>query len=593
MSELIEARREQAIREYECMKHLKLFTDDEIQSIKNKRHYHEYKIERRTKHLADFINYIAYETNLFHLLLKRRQKLHIRAEWVSLEKSIHNRVRVLYRRAMARFASEYRVWIHFLQYCKMRRFFNDGSRVLDQMLGYHGDKPKAWLCAIDWEYRQAQNMARAKHFTLRGLQRHPESRDLCLSFISIQMSEGKKIVEKAESEGKDAVKQNNPELSKALQMAHVVYKNFEHKDVQFFKELLSELKQFCPLSNALAREAVNEMRETLADKEEMWNLLAKLLLEGDAFVSEVETKSGERLGKCLEIYQEALDRLPTKKMHSYCIDTMLEINSVEEPAGDQKAKRKALAGAFKRALVAELLEEDKLLQYLKLLLHNVNPKDELVMSVIDKGLEQYPGSVDIWSSYLRYQTYKAVEIDEMERTFCKALKTLPDGVSRLPLWKLLFQYYNSRPALHGKLSQLFQRAIEQEPEISHHFQPLYLDYLMSVSGENVAKVRGEYQRLVKQYTTSLELHTKMVSVEASATPPDVNEWRKCYENMTLIFGKQDPSIWLQYVQFERDHGKAQHMQSLYERAKASLDEESFATFMPEYEIIRNPYLVRY
>ncbi|XP_050077381.1 U3 small nucleolar RNA-associated protein 6 homolog [Anopheles maculipalpis] len=593
MSELIELRREQAIREYECMKHLKLFTDEEIQSIKNKRHYHDYKIERRTKSLADFINYIAYECNLFQLLLQRRRRLRIRAEWVSLEKSIHNRVRVLYKRAMHRFASDYRVWIHFLRYCKTRRFFTEGSAVLDQMLGYHGDKPKAWLCAIDWEYLQAKNMTRAKHYTLRGLQRHPECRELCVNFITIQLAEAKRIGKKSEKEEKNVPVGDDAELEKALKTAHLVYKNFEHKDMAFYEELLKVFKKYVPVSNELAKEAIAEMRNILADKEEMWHLLANLMLEGSEFVTEGAIKSSEALEKCLEIYEEALDRLPTKKMHSFCIDAMLELNSTQdETVGVQKSKRKALANAFKRALVADLLEEKKLLQYLKLLLHNNNPKEELIMSVIGKGLEQYPASVKIWQSYMRYlMVHKDVEEDELEAVFRKGVSSLPEKSNRLPLWEMLFHYYSNRPDLPGKLEQLFRRAIDQGPEISHHYQPLFLDYIMSKS--SIAKARSEYQRLVKNYTTTLELHQKMANLEATQTPPDVNEWRQCHENATQFYGKTDPTVWLQYAQFERDHGKPQHMQSLYERAKAALDEESFATFMAEYELIRNPYIVRY
>uniref|UniRef100_A0A182MQH5 U3 small nucleolar RNA-associated protein 6 homolog n=1 Tax=Anopheles culicifacies TaxID=139723 RepID=A0A182MQH5_9DIPT len=594
MTELIELRREQTIREYECMKHLKLFTDEEIQSIKNKRHYHEYKIERRTKNLADFINYIAYECNMFQLLVQRRRKLRIHAEWVSLEKSIHNRVRVLYKRAMARFPSEYRVWTHFLQYCKIRRFFTEGSRVLDQMLGFHGDKPKAWLCAIDWEYRHAQNMGRAKHFTLRGLQRHPECGALCIHFIAIQLAEGQKIVKKLTKDEKSV--EDNPELVKTLQTVQLVYRNFEHKDMTFFVELLGKLKKYSPLSNELAKEAVTEMRTILADKEEMWNLLANLVLEGNESVTEEATNVAERLAKCLEIYKEALERLPTKKMHSLCIDTMLQLNSIEEPAEDQRDKRKALANAFKSALAADRLEEEKLLQYLKLLLHNNNPKEDLIMSVINKGLEQYPECVDIWWSYMRYlMVHKDVEVDELESVFGKAINSLPEKAERLPLWKILFQYYNNRPDLPGKMEQLFQRAINQEPEISNHYQPLFLEYIMQTSKgtNNIAKVRSEYQRLVKNYTTTLELHRKMASIESTQIPPNASEWRKCHENAAQFYGKNDPTVWLQYVQFERDHGKPQLMQSLYNRAKAVLDGESFATFLTEYELVRNPYIVRY
>uniref|UniRef100_A0A182NET1 U3 small nucleolar RNA-associated protein 6 homolog n=1 Tax=Anopheles dirus TaxID=7168 RepID=A0A182NET1_9DIPT len=592
MTELIEIRREQAIREYECMKHLKLFTDNEIRDIKSKRNHHDYKVERRTKHLADFINYITYECNLFQLLLQRRKKLNVHAEWVSLEKSIHQRIRVLYRRAMTRFASDYRIWTHFLQYCNMRRFFIEGSRILDQMLGYHGDKTKAWLCAIQWEHQQAQNMTRAKHFTLRGLQRHPESRELCLCFIGIQLEEAERIVRESSKTVKQLLEADHTELCKALKTVHVVYQSFEHKNMAFYAELLLKLKNYRPLVGELAKEAIANMRETLTDKEEMWDLLANLLLEGDEFVQERVTKFTDRLEKCTETYREAVEQLPTKKMHSLCIETMLKINAADDvPEGDAKAMRKALATAYKRALIADMLEEDKLLQYLKLLLHNNNPKDELVMNIINKGLEQYPSSVEVWSVYLRYLIRKQVSVDEVEGTFRLATDTLPDSVSRLPLWEILSQHYNDRSELSGKCEQFFHRAIDQEPKISHHFQTLYLEYLANNNG--IKKVRREYHRLVKNYTTTLELHQKMASMEAKQPTPAADEWRKCHEYATQFYGKTDPSVWLQYLQFERDHGQAKHMQSLYERAKAALDEESFALFSPKYEIIRNPYIVRY
>uniref|UniRef100_A0A182QYS9 U3 small nucleolar RNA-associated protein 6 homolog n=1 Tax=Anopheles farauti TaxID=69004 RepID=A0A182QYS9_9DIPT len=594
MAEIIEKRREQAIREYECMKHLKLFTDNEIRDIKNKRNYHDYKVERRSKRMGDFVNYIAYECNLFQLLLQRRKKLNVRAEWVSLEKSIHQRIKVLYKRALHRFASDYRIWTHFLQYCKMRHFYIEGSRVLEQMLGYHGDKTKAWLCAIQWEYTQAQNMTRAKHFTLRGLQRLPDSRELCLYFIGIQLAEAEKCLKESSKPLKQLLEEKHVELSKALQTVQVVYRSFEHKNMAFFRELLEKLKDYRPLVGELAKEAIATMRETLAEKEEMWDLLANLTLEGDEFVLEQKTELVDRIQKCTEIYREALEALPTKKMHSLCIETMLKINSLENATADAaKAMRKALANAYKRALNADLLEEEKLLQYLKLLLHNPKPNAELVMTIINKGLEQYPLSLEVWSAYLRYVVSKEISVDELQSIFRQASNALPDSVTRLPLWQILFQYYNSKPSLREKCEELYRHAIDQEPEISHHFQPLYLEYLAKATSSNIAKVRREYQRLVKNYTTTLELHQKMASLEAKQQPPDVCEWRKCHEHATQFYGKTDPSVWLQYIQFERDHGKAQYMQSLYVRAKAALDEESFGIFLPQYEIIHNPYIVRY
>ncbi|XP_058124778.1 U3 small nucleolar RNA-associated protein 6 homolog [Anopheles ziemanni] len=580
MTELIELRREEAIREYEYMQHLKLFTKSEISKIKTKRLYHDYKVERRSKNVTDFINYITYEVNLFHLLLERRKRLPSKtAGYDGLEKSIHKRVRVLYRRAMARFASEYRIWTHFMRYCQMRHFYTDGSRVLNRMLNFHGDKPKAWLSAINWEYRLANNLTSAKHYNLRGLQRHPECRELCLSLIGIQFDEAKALEKSKNSDG----------LPKALKMAQLVYKNFERKDVEFFQQLLEELKKYRPLSDALAKQAIDTMKTKLADKEEMWDLLANLTLQGSEFVVIADADSKDLLAQCIEIYHEGIARVPSKKMYSLYIESMLKANdSAEGSEKEAKAKRKALARAFKEAFTAEQLEEEKMQQYLKLLLHNPSPKDELVMAIIEKGIQQYPNSADIWSLYLRYLIQKNVELEQLESVFLQATTSVTTNASRITLWKILFQYYHSQSNLSQSVGDLYRKAISQDSEVGQHFQPIYLDHLSKSEGIFVA--RREYNRLVKNFLTPLELHLKMASLEAMQEHKNIKELRNCYENATQRFGKTNPSIWLEYIMFERDHGQAMLMPALYERAKAMLDDDAFSSFLHEYELLKNPSL---
>uniref|UniRef100_A0AAG5CWR9 U3 small nucleolar RNA-associated protein 6 homolog n=1 Tax=Anopheles atroparvus TaxID=41427 RepID=A0AAG5CWR9_ANOAO len=591
MAELIELRREETIREYECMKHLKLFTDKEIRSIKTKRLHLDYKVERRSKNLTDFINYITYECNLFDLLLVRRKKLHITAEWTSLEKSINSRVRVLYKRALTRFASEYRLWTHFMRYCQMRRFYIEGSRVLDQMLSFHGDKPKAWLSAINWEYRLAKNATRAKHYNLRGLQRHPCSRELCLSLIGMQFEEATNIVTESKETAADLLRTNNTLLTKALKMAQLAYSNFEKKDVQFFQQLFEELMKYRPLSAALAKEAIETMQASLADKEEMWDLLANLALQGNEFVMTEEcSEFKEQLAKCITIYNEGITRLPTMKMYTFYIEAMLKLNASEDGLKEPKAKRKALANAFREAMAADRLEEEKMQQYLKLLLHNPNPNDELVMAVINRGIEQYPSSTGIWSLYMRYMIQKEAGPDQVEALFRQATAKVPDNARRLTLWKMLFHYYHSRADLCENVVDLYRKAISHEPEIAHHFQPLFLEHLMNSSDDGIVSARREYQRMVKSFTTPLELHQKMARLEAGQAQKNVNEWRSCHEHATQRFGKENASVWVEYIQFERDHGQAKLMQTLYERAKATLDEDAFALFLPEYELLKNPLL---
>uniref|UniRef100_A0A158N7M6 Uncharacterized protein n=1 Tax=Anopheles darlingi TaxID=43151 RepID=A0A158N7M6_ANODA len=597
MSEVIELRREQSIREYECMKHLKLFTDEEIAGIKTKRLNHEYKTERRQKNLVDFINYIAYEKNVLQLLRERRRKLHVNREYTSLEGAIHKRIRVLYKRALARFPSEYRLWEHFVEHCRKHRKIVEGSEALAKMLNYHGDKPKAWIRTIEWEYRKAKNMHTARHFAVRGLQRHPTCGEIHLAFIGIQMAEATKLVKEAKETAEEMLAENNVSLCKQLESASLVYENYEHKDVAFFAKLLEQLSEYRPLSNALAERALEEMRTLFADNsEEMWNILANLALDGNAFLLEgkdevkVAVTLKQRLNLCIETFREGLDRLKTKKLYSHYIETMLKLNATQsEDIAEEKAKRKALAAAFRETLEADQMEEEKLIQYLKLLLLNDNPKEELIMNVINKGLQQFPHSSDIWTHYLRYLIQKEAELKEVERVFQKAVNSLDSDKNKLPVWKMLLQYFQTRPDLPDKVEKFFLQAIQQSPSISHHFQPLYLDFLLFTKN-GITEVRKEYNRLVKNFTTTLDLHQKMASLEAAETQPNVTEWRKCLEQATHFYGKTTAIVWLDYIRFEIEHGSPRKMQTLYERAKGMLDEETFGVFLPEYELLKNPLL---
>ncbi|XP_058057459.1 U3 small nucleolar RNA-associated protein 6 homolog [Anopheles bellator] len=591
MAEVIELRREQSIREYECMKHLKLFTDDEIGAIKTKRFNLEYKVERKKKNLADFISYIEYENNFLKLLHERRQKLHIKHERLSLEVSVRKRIRVLYTRAITRFPHEYRLWVHYLGNCQKRREIAAGSRALDKMLNFHGEKPKAWINAMNWEYRQAKNMARAKHYTFRGLQRHPENSDIHLTFIDMQMAEALAIAKQSNEPVEELMSEENVTLCKALDTATLVYENYAHKDVDFFRQLLGKLKKYRPLSSRLAQSAIQEMQTILAHDEQMWNLLASLALEGNDFLLDNDDEKPptfkQRLDRCIDTFRTAIEKLPTKKMYALYIETMLKLNDVEQV--EQRATRKALAKAFRETLLSDQLDEQKLVQYLKLLLHNETPNEELVMNVIDKGLQQCPESIDFWILYLRYLTRKEVDAGQVERMFQQASKSLPDNINQLPLWKALFQYYHSRPHLPGKMEQMFRRAVQQEPSISHHFQPLYLDFLLATKN-SIAAVRTEYLRLVKNFTTTLEVHQKMASLEAAQPQPNVTEWRKCLEQATHFYGKSNSTVWLEYIQFELEHGTPRNVHALYERAKGTLEPESFADFLPQYELLKNPLI---
>ncbi|XP_062547960.1 U3 small nucleolar RNA-associated protein 6 homolog [Armigeres subalbatus] len=589
MSEFIEKRRELSIQEYEFMKHLKLFTDEEIHGIKNKRFQHEHKVERRSKELPDFINYIVYENNVLDLLKERRKKLRVHNGRHNLESCIFNRIRTLYKRAIDRFPGEYRLWTHYLRHCEKHKLETEGSRTLDKMLNYHGDKPKSWITAANWEYKQMNSMDRARHFMFRGLQQHPECRDLYLNFLRLQLQEVDTILDTEEDIAMLMEVESSP-LKRALECLKLIYEHYKHKDqdLEFFVQLLDSLKK-CEATNSFALVVLGDMKRLFQGKELMWNTLALLELRGSYLLhgtddegKKSENTFKENLEACVQIFEEAVQILPTKTMWSYYIDSMLKIN--EDMSSHQKLRRKALGVAFKKAFENGSLGEDKYVQYLKLLIHTDKPQDALVNGVLEKALDAYPSSVKLWELNLLYLARKQEPSEKFDIVFKQSL--IKCGTDVLSLWIARFQYYHTRTDLSERLEQTFKEAIIQSPIVSTHFQPLYLDFLAITEDINAA--RKQYRQMLRNCCPCLQLHRKMSQLESIQAQPNIDQWRLCHENATQYFGTSETSVWIEYICFEKDVGSPKHMPTVFERAKSRLNGDLVARLITEYELLRNP-----
>ncbi|XP_055544721.1 U3 small nucleolar RNA-associated protein 6 homolog [Wyeomyia smithii] len=589
MSEFIEKRRELSIHEYEFMKHLKLFTADEIREIKNKRFQHEHRIERRAKELTDYINYIVFETSLLELLKVRRKKLRVRDGLHSLEHSIQNRIKMLYKRAMDRFSGEYRLWVHYLKHCKQNNCKIEASRALDKMLNFHGDKPAAWMSAAKWEYTQMENLERTKHFMFRGLQRHPDSREMFVCFLDLMLKEADKVAAQIEERGD--LEKSNPELCKALECVQLInehYKNRE-QDLDFFIELIACLKQV-KAGRSFGKNVLEEMKRTFAGKELMWHTLAQLAYEDSYLVErtceKLDSTFEECLKRCIQMYETAVESLPTIQMWTYYIDAMLQIN--EDMSSYPKLRRKALAEAFKNAYSRNFLDEQKFIEYLKLLTHSDKPRESFIAEVFQKALDTYPSSGELWELRLKYAVWNETSADEFDVLF-KQAAGMCAAQNTLPLWIVRCQYFETQPLLSQKLQKVFHEATQQSaPEISQHFQPLFLNYLMVT--KNIEDARNGYRQMQRNCISCLELHRKMSELELLQVQPDLDQLRLVHENITQYFGGTSPDVWIDYINFEREHGSPKKMQLLFERAKSRLDSELIASFITQYELLKNPLI---
>ncbi|KAL4713120.1 hypothetical protein ACJJTC_004506 [Scirpophaga incertulas] len=92
MAEQVNQRIEDMINELEQMRRTNLFDDEEIRDISRKRKEFEYRIQRRIKEKADFVQYIAYELALLEEIATRRKEMKLAEKKKDIEYSIAKRI---------------------------------------------------------------------------------------------------------------------------------------------------------------------------------------------------------------------------------------------------------------------------------------------------------------------------------------------------------------------------------------------------------------------------------------------------------------------------------------------------------------------
>lgn len=196
-------------------------------------------------------------------------------------------------------------------------FFN----LLQFFLQFHSDKADVWIRAILWEYNENYNDERVRGLLLRAQQLHPESSKLYLTFFQIELENKREVDE-----------------SLALQHAKTIYTSAKNKikDFNFYKEILEIADKFA-YATSIQELILHDLREQFQQDELMWHTIAQRELNGlptdtsiDRIKQENEDKINtedsldikqeersslqKRIESCVEIYEEAVKAVSSKKM---------------------------------------------------------------------------------------------------------------------------------------------------------------------------------------------------------------------------------------------------------------------------------------
>lgn len=173
-----------------------IFTRDEISEIVKQRRKFEYRLKRPSPLKQDFIAYIDYESRLDELRRLRRKAVAIQSgdeeKKKKKKKSISDYAGVakiveIYRLATRRFKGDISLWFKYLEFCRQKR---NGrmKKVLAQVIRFHPKVAEVWIYAAAWEFDRNLNVAAARALMQNGLRVCPNSDDLWVEYLRMELT---------------------------------------------------------------------------------------------------------------------------------------------------------------------------------------------------------------------------------------------------------------------------------------------------------------------------------------------------------------------------------------------------------------------
>ncbi|XP_034489997.1 U3 small nucleolar RNA-associated protein 6 homolog [Drosophila innubila] len=595
MGEFIAELQERLLPEYEQMKHYQVFTADQIRECVRKRERLLLNITKSKKSIADYLDFIVYETQM-HMTITEKEKI-AGMKLRGLKSSIATRIIRMYREMLVKFAHEKRLWNNFIKFSK-KSAPQEVAGIYEKMLSYHGDDPESWTSAALWLYEYNRlNITRVENLLLRGLQRHPASEVINKVFFDILLKEAAQADSKRNLD-ENTVSEQEIKLERVVSVYRNSLTNITH--LEYFLKLLEACEDYPEMTVNLQHYIIEDIQTKFSREPALWDALAKRELRGfhlgdlqkhmekieaSGEPSEKKMRSDEnsvwqarskkrRIELCVLVYKTAVQHVQTQEMWNLYLEAMLALsrNHKTERAYTQQCLGTALQDGHKSKLM-----HSKHYATLSMILGSNENGGDACVRILTEALEHDP-------SMRMHELLLAALIrndDEptIHKLFSQVRRTM--GAAGLPLWESVISYYRARGDSQSRrqLNDIFMQACKETwPE----FAALRCSYLRYLWHEHSpTKSRDEYKKLAIQPPMSVQLHREMIKLIESSKlkdKPTIKFWRNCYEFMATYFGKQDPTVWIDFIAFERDHGDIKNIALLSQRASSKLDPEFVAIF---------------
>ncbi|XP_076346357.1 LOW QUALITY PROTEIN: U3 small nucleolar RNA-associated protein 6 homolog [Tachypleus tridentatus] len=588
MAEFVQKHVERIIPELEQMERIGLFTRGEIKKVIRKRRAMEYRLQSRVKTKENYLKYIQYEIKLLSLIRKRREKMNCFYKKKEIDQAIAVRITKLFKAAIYRFQGDVRLWLSHIEFCKRMKWSFSISGMFSRMLQVHNKNPAVWLCAAKWEFEENNAPENARSLLQRAIRFHTDVQLLWQEYYRMELIYTDQIRKRREILGvkdttdvKDAVFQGKIAMVVFNQAVNTIH------DVEFALSFLPICCEF-DFTEEHANQIINHVQSRHGDKEIVWHVMAKRILEKKNVSSHVgEGLPRHKAAKQLEteafsVYEKGLQSVHTRKMWSLYLQTALE--RLQKSKSDKSLKKKIgkIFELMQRASEEDLLAQDLYLEWARLL--NTFDKVEEAKELSIRVAQKWSTNTDVWLFCLHLHVQSKTDKETVSTLLNDAIKKVSDK-DALPIWKFGVEW--TTIACPEKLKDLLENAISVNcPVVSLPMKELYLEIVSLKDG--VSAARTLYIRLKNIRPLSLGFFKKMISIENAQLTPSVKHLRTYFEDAILDFGQIDVDLWIDYIRLELSHlkGKPENCGKVYWRAVKKLTPAKADDFVNQFTMLQ-------
>ncbi|TKW29986.1 hypothetical protein SEVIR_2G004400v4 [Setaria viridis] len=671
MADAVQYRLERMTDELDDLERRGLFTRAELADVVRRRRDFEFRIRRHSPLRQDFLDYIAYELRLDSLRNLRKRAI-IRAadsesddddrgsddegaskkrkrkrgkKWKKSISDVAGVLRVLdiYRMATVRFKGDLDLWFRYLEFCRDKRH-GRMKQVLAQAIRFHPKVPGLWIYAAAWEFDQNLNVAAARALMQSGLRSCPDSEDMWIEYLRMELTYLNKLKARKVALGEDVKmlqksdddagqwKEENKELFMPLnekdegpedsrsggealeekedmfwRQGLLIIQTIYHGAMEALPSSLTLRKKFLEILNSvdlahseeMKIEVLDDLKKDFSHCEDYWDWFARLQLTDLNKSSTLNGKDtlSNKLNKSIQVYDEAVRRLPTSKMHSLYANFWMDvlypdredsIASFQNSEFDASEFTSSILKVYESAESCGCLTEDLACQYVSLCLklERLEEAKNLAEKLRNGPLSD---AANLWSlrASMEINSFATAGSSPFSKENLSCLFDLFNTVlSKLPitqtegLWHMAMKLFSNEKIYFEKLVKcaMLSLSLAGGSDLGASVSSAIVGWYLQRDG--MKQARKMYKRLLSLPRPSLKFFQYCIELEANLASLGDNgalaNARKLYDS-AIDHYPQEREVWRNYYNLELKVGTSETANTVYWRARKVLGDSTALT----------------